>query len=267
MTILRTQRGLRQLIVVTTMVMPVFSQGQQLKVEKIVASSVQANQKDFQAAPFYNWKERERTPKGSKTSQVMMIDGTPYYRVIALNGKPLPPEAEAEERKKQAQAVTERSAETAEQKRKRLEKYEKERQHEAEMMAQLTKAFTFTLIGRQKLRGFDVWALSATPCKDYHPPNMEAQVLTGMRGQLWIDQRTFQWVKVVAEVIHPVSIGGFLARVDPGTRFELEKAPVGNGIWLPSHFAMKSDAKVLHMFSHASQEDETYFDYQRISGK
>ena len=88
-----------------------------------------------------------------------------------------------------------------------------------------------------------------------------------MVGQLWIDQKTFQWVKVVAEVVHPVSIGGFLARVDPGTRFELDKAPVGNGIWLPSHFSMKSDAKVLHMFSHDSQEDVTYFDYKKLAGK
>jgi hypothetical protein len=96
---------------------------------------------------------------------------------------------------------------------------------------------------------------------------MEAQVLTGMRGQLWIDQKTFQWVKVVAEVVHPVSIGGFLARVEPGTRFELEEAPVGDGIWLPSHFSEKSDAKVLHVFNHASQDDETYFDYQKVSGK
>src|SRR4051794_1232995 len=267
MTILQTKRGLRQLALITTMAVPALSQGPPPSVEKIVANSVQANQKDFQAAPSYNWKERERTATGSKTSQVTMIDGTPYYRVIAVNGKPLSSSEEAEENKKQAQAVAERTAETAEQKRKRIEKFDQERHHEGEMMAQLTKAFTFTLIGRQKLRGFEVWALNAVPCKDYHPPNMEAQVLTGMRGQLWIDQKTFQWVKVVAEVVHPVSIGGFLARVDPGTRFELDKAPVGNGIWLPSHFSMKSDAKVLHMFSHASQEDVTYFGYQKLAGK
>jgi hypothetical protein len=95
---------------------------------------------------------------------------------------------------------------------------------------------------------------------------MHAQVLPGMQGQLWIDQKTYQWVKVTAEVIHPVSIEGFLAQVEPGTRFELEKSPVDGGTWQITHFAMKSEAKVLFLFSHNSQENSTYFDYQRISG-
>ncbi|MFL6414960.1 MAG: hypothetical protein ACJ74Y_04750 [Bryobacteraceae bacterium] len=247
--------------------MPVSSLAQGLSVEKIVANSVAANQRDFHAAIYYNRKEHERTPKGSKTSQMTMIEGSPYYRLIAENGKPLSPAAAAQEKKKEEQAIAARKAETAEQRRNRIDEFEKDRRRDADMMAQLTKAFTFTLIGKQKLRGFNVWALKATPCKDYKPPNMETEVLTGMRGQLFIDQKTFQWVKVVAEVVHPVSIGGFLAQVQPGTRFELENAPVGGGIWLASHFAMKSDAKVLHVFDHSSQEDDTYFDYQKIATK
>jgi hypothetical protein len=246
---------------------PPVLRAQHLSVEKIIANSVAANQKDFQAATHYNWKERERTLKGFKTSQMTVIDGTPYYRLIAVNGKPLSRSQQEQEKKKEQQATAQRAAENPQQRRDRIAKFEKERRRDAEMMAQLTKAFTFTLIGQQKLRGFDVWALKAMPCKDYHPPNMETEVLTGMRGQLWIDQKTFQWVKVVAEVVHPVSIGGFLARVEPGTRFELENAPVPGGVWLASHFSMKSDAKVLHMFNHSSQEEDTYFDYQKIAGK
>ena len=87
-----------------------------------------------------------------------------------------------------------------------------------------------------------------------------------MQGELWIDQKTYQWVKITAEVIHPVSIEGFLAQVEPGTRFELEKSPVGNGIWQTTHFSMHSNAKILHVFGHASYEEESYSDYQRIGG-
>jgi hypothetical protein len=47
-----------------------------------------------------------------------------------------------------------------------------------------------------------------------------------MQGKLWIDKDSFQWVKVEAQVMHPVSIEGFLAKVEPGTHFELEKEPV-----------------------------------------
>lgn len=242
---------------------PSLVSAQQLSVAQIIENSVKANRRDFEAATSYDCKERDRTPKGSKTSLVTMIDGTPYYRLLAMNGKPLSPAQDAEEKKKQEQAVAARKSESPEQRRKRLEKFEKDRRRDAEMMAQLTKAFNFTLAGRQKLRGFDVWALKATPRSDYRPPNMETEVLAGMRGELWIDQKTFQWVKVTAQVVRPVSIGGLLAQVQPGTQFELEKTPVSDGIWLPSHFSMKSDARILHLFNHGSQEDETYFDYRK----
>ena len=34
-------------------------------------------------------------------------------------------------------------------------------------------------------------------------------------------------------------------------------------IWLPKHFAMKASAKVLMLFNHNQQEDETYFNYHK----
>ena len=84
-----------------------------------------------------------------------------------------------------------------------------------------------------------------------------------MEGELWIDQKSSQWVRVRAKVIRPASIEGFLAQVQPGTRFELDKKPVGNDVWVPSHFAMSSQAKVLYLINHSSSDDETYFDYVR----
>ncbi|MGB8864986.1 MAG: hypothetical protein WCC71_12885, partial [Candidatus Sulfotelmatobacter sp.] len=55
--------------------------------------------------------------------------------------------------------------------------------------------------------------------------------------------------------------GGFLAQVEPGTHFELQKMPVADGVWLPKHFAMRSQAKVLFFFTRKSQADETYYGY------
>ena len=235
-------------------------------VQTIIQKSVEANQRDFEAAPHFNNKERDRDPdgKGSKTYQITMIEGSPYQRLIEVNRKPLSAAQNAEEMKKQQQAAAQRRAESPDQRKKRISDYETGRQRDHAMMEQLTKAFNFQLLGTRKLRGFTVWQLKATPKPGYNPPNMHAQVLTGMQGELWIDQKTYQWVKVTAQVIHPVSIAGFLAQVEPGTRFELEKSPVEGDIWQISHFSMKSQAKVLFVFSHNSQQDSTYFDYQRV---
>jgi DNA-binding protein H-NS len=234
-------------------------------VKAIVAKSVEANNADFKAAPQYCYRERDKTPDSDKTHDVYMIAGSPYERLVAVNGKPISTEEAAKEQQKLEQARRERKAESPQQRRERVAKYEKDRQRDNAMMDQLTKAFTFKLMGQRKARGFTVYVLKATPRAGYKPPNMETQVLTGMQGEMWIDTKTYKWVRVTAQVIHPVSIEGFLAEVEPGTQFELEKMPVGNGIWMASHFAMKSHAKVLYMFNRASQEDDTFSNYRKTS--
>ncbi len=201
---------------------------------------------------------------GSKTYDVTMIYGSPYRRLIAMNGEPLSPEDSAKEQHKLEQVTAQRRAESAEQRQNRIAKYQKDRRRDHLMMEQLTEAFDFKLIGERVIAPHDVYVLRATPRKGYKPPNMETQVLPAMRGELWIDTKTFQWVKVTAQVTRPASIEGFLAQVQPGTRFELEKMPVDEGIWLPKHFAMRSNAKILFMFNRSDQEDNTFFNYRKI---
>ena len=232
--------------------------------DAIIQRSVAANEADWKAAHEYDYVERDRQKSGgTKTSQERMILGSPYERLVAENGKPLPPEQQAQGQKDLETTLEERQKESRQQRRERIAKYEKERESDHLLMEQLTKALDFKLVGEQKLGPYEVYVLKATPRPGYEPPNNEARVLTGMEGKLWIDERTFQWVKVEATVIRPVSIEGFLAEVEPGTHFELEKAPVADGIWLPKHFAMKSQAKVLFLFTRKSQADETYSDYHK----
>lgn len=237
--------------------------GQQLSVQEIVNKSVEVNHADFEAATRFNWVETDGNAKGAKTSRVTMLYGTPYYRLIALNGEPVSPLMQAQQASKEQQVTTARRAESAEQRRERIEKFEKERRRDNAMMQEITKAFDFTMVGLQKDRGYSVYVLKATPRPGYKAPTMETQVLTGMHGELWIEQDGFHWVKVTAQVIHPVSIEGFLAEVEPGTQFELENQPVGDGsTWQVSHFSMRSHARVLHLFTHESSDEETYSEYQ-----
>lgn len=237
-------------------------------VQTIIQRSVEANQRNFKAAPNFNHKERDRTSSGTKTYQITMIEGSPYQRLIAVNGQPLRGERQSEELRKEEQARHDRRSQSESDRRNRIAKYEKDRRRDNLMMQQLTVAFNFTLLGQHKLKGFEVWVLKAIPRPGYQPPNMETQVLPGMQGELWIDQQSYQWVKVTARVIHPVSIEGFLAQVEPGTHFELENEPIGHGdVWQASHFAMRSQAKVLFLINRSSQADETYFDYQPVNEK
>ncbi len=235
-------------------------------VDTIIRRSVEAGNIDWEAAPQYDRFERDRLNDGStRTYEVMMILGSEYARLVAVNGQPLPPEGQAIEQQKLEQAVAQRQNESREQRAQRIAMYEKDRNRENVLMQQLTIAFDFKLLGEQKLDAYDVYVLQATPRRHYQPPNTEARVFTGMRGMLWIDKKTYQWVKVEAEVVHPVFILGFLAKVELGTRFELEKMPVDGYVWLPSHFSMKARSKILALFNHKTQDDEIYFDYHKAS--
>ncbi len=250
-----------QVILVAILAAASFAQSD---VDTIIQRSVEANAADWKVAPDYDYIERDRQQGGgTKTYEELMILGSPYERLIAVNGKPLSRERQTQEQQKLETTLVVRQKESQQEKQQRIAKYEKEREGDHLMMEQLTKALDFRLAGEQKLGAQDVYVLKATPHPGYEPPNNEAKVLTGMEGKLWIDKQTFQWLKVEATVIRPVSIGGFIAEVEPGTHFELEKMPVGGNIWLPKHFAMKSQAKIFFLFTRKSQADEVYYGYHK----
>jgi len=98
----------------------------------------------------------------------------------------------------------------------------------------------------------------------YVPRDRDAKVLTGMKGMLWVCKETYQWVKVEAEVTRPVNFYGFLAKVGPGTRFELEQEPVADGLWMPKHFSTRVYAMALGFINQNSTDDETYRDYRPL---
>jgi len=235
-------------------------------VASIVEKSAETNNKDFRAESQFNYKQTEKLATGTRTTEVTMIDGSPYSRLVAVNGEPLSAQQAAVEAKKQAAAVKLRQGQSASARQARIAKYQRGQQRDNLMISQLSKAFNFTVEREDKLDGFDVWVLKATPRAGYKPPTMQAQVLPGMQGELWIDKKTYEWVKVVAQVIRPVSIDGVLALVEPGTEFEIEKKPVADGIWQVTHFSSRASAKVLHLFSHKEQDEVTFFDFQPAKG-
>jgi hypothetical protein len=130
------------------------------------------------------------------------------------------------------------------------------------MFTEMTKAFDLQLRGEETVAGRHCYVLVATPKPSYVPRSRETQVLKGMRGTMWVDAQQYQWVKVHAEVFRPVSFGLFFASVKPGTEFTLEQKPFAGGLWLPSHFSMKVNARVV-LWSRQSSDDETYSNYHR----
>jgi hypothetical protein len=232
-------------------------------VQTIVERSVAAENADWAAQPGYNFMQTERDDDGpANTYRVMMILGSRYRELTAVNGQPLSQAAQAQQKQVLQQEIARRQRETPDQRAQRIAAYRKNRDQEHTMLLQMAKAFNFHEAGEQEIDGHKAWVLDATPRAGYQPPNQRAKVLTGMRGRLWIAKDGYHWLKVRAQVVQPVHFIGFLASVGPGTWFEMEKAPAGNGVWLPVHFAMNVQAKILGLFPHNSKEDDRFWDYK-----
>jgi hypothetical protein len=233
-------------------------------VEDIIRQSVQAIHEDWAKAPGFDFCEIDQNGKSSRTYQVLMISGSPYSRLVAVNGNALSPEIQEEEAERLTAIKQQRGQETPEAHRRRVAQYERERRRDQQLLEELTNAMEFTLVGSETVDSYKTYVLDATPRRGYAPKSVITAVLTGMRGKLWVDQASFRWVKVKAEVVHPVTIEGFLARVEPGTEFELLEMPVDDrsGLWLASHFAMQARARILWLFPKSSMQDETYFHYK-----
>jgi hypothetical protein len=230
-------------------------------VNAIISQSVEATRHDWDLEPQYQCFERDRVRHGNETYKDIMIDGSPYQILVKINDQPLSPDKQAAEQRKLQETISKRNAESPAEKQQRIEKYKKQLKTEHNLIAEMIKAFDFRFTGEQNLNGFRVYVLVAEPRPGYQPTSAETEVLKGMKGRLWIDKKTHQWVKVQGEVMHPVTIYGFVAQVEPGTEFELEQMPVGNDVWLPKHFGMQARVNVLYLFGHHKADDQTYFDY------
>jgi hypothetical protein len=231
---------------------------------EIVRRSVEANRKDWKQLPDYDYFVREREGGGSKTYLSRMILGSRYNQLVAVNDQALSPEAAAREKQRYENEVSAREKESPERRQQRVERFQKDIERDRFFMAQLAEAFDFTMVKTDRIAGRPVYVLAAKPRRGYHPPNDQAKALTGMQGTMWIDGADFHWVKVEAKVVRPVSIEGFLARIEPGTHFELDQIRIAEGLWLPSRFLMESRAKIFLLFSRSNKEEETYSGYRRV---
>ena len=240
-------------------------------VSDIVRKSIAANTADWRAQPEYSHRELDVKTKGSsnggtrveqsRTYEVTMIEGSPYYRLIAINNEPLSRAQEQQERTKLSREIRHRQDESASDRQTRIDKYQNERSEEHLLMQQMVSAFEFRYAGEQQVEGADCYVLDAIPNPDYRPSVERARVLTGMKGRLWIDKAHFHWAKVEAEVTKPVQFALFIAKVKPGTRFELDQAPVGD-VWLPKSFTESVNATVLGFYGMHSTDEEHYSDYR-----
>lgn len=235
---------------------------------ELMSRAVKVTEANWIQAPGYSFTRSDVKTKHDAAPvrnryEVLMIEGSPYLKLIAQDGQPLSgTQAEAQEQSYQRE-ISRRQHESPRERRKRIEKFTADRNRDHALLMELCDAFDYTVAGEESLGGRDVWVLHGTPKRDYVPKNREGKVLAGMEVTFWIDKQTYQWPRIEAEVKTPVSFYGAIGKVDPGTRFLLEQEPVSKDLWLPKHFQVHVIATALGFINEDSSSEETYTNYRQ----
>lgn len=241
---------------------------------EIVRRSLEASEQNWKIARNYTFlqrtEERRMDAEGRvkskevKTYDITLLEGSPYIRLVARDDHPLPPSEEKKEQDKLQKSIAERLKETPAQRERRVSEYDKRRTRQQDAMREVGNAFDFRILATDRVDGHDVWVLQATPRPGYQPRSRDAKILPHVRGKLWIDQKSFHWAKLEAEVITPVSWGLFLVRLDSGARLHFDMTRVNDEVWLPQRISISASARIGLFKKLRVEEDTTYKNYRKF---
>ena len=129
----------RSIALLSLLLPPACGSGQMTaaQTQQIVRRSAQATHSDWERAPGFDFCELDKTKTGSRTSAVLMIEGSPYYRLVQVDGDDLSPEQEAGEQKRLAATIEQRQREISAVRAKWIAQYQKERHRDQELIEQL----------------------------------------------------------------------------------------------------------------------------------
>ena len=202
--------------------------------------------------------------KKTETEEIVFLYDQPYAHLVKRNDQPL---SDAEARKveqKLNDTMEKRSHESPEERRKRLADFDKRHREEHEFLLEVPEAYDFRIVGEQTIHGRSAYVLVGEPRADFRPTLNAARVLPKLRPKLWIDKDGFEWLRLEAEVIDTITWGGFLLRLHPGSRIELEQTLVNNEVWLPVRAHFSFDARVALFKAIRLEVDAAFSDYKKF---
>jgi hypothetical protein len=200
----------------------------------------------------------------TETREIMVLDGEFVERVVARDDKPLPPRDAQKEEERINKWLEKRKNESADEKKDRLAKEEKDREQTREFEREIADAYHFKLLPDQDIDGRAAYVLDADPRPDFKPKTRDARILPNFKFRAWVDKDECQLIKLDASVIDTVSVGWFVARLNPGSRFVLVQTRVNDEVWLASHIDLRLEARVLLLKGFNERLEFAYSNYQKF---
>ncbi len=178
-------------------------------------------------------------------------------RMVAINGKPLSPDAEKAEMDR-----LDTLAAHPEMQERRRKNEQKDSDRVTHLLSLLPDAFLYKFEGMTPCASGQCYRLSFTPNPQFNPPDLESNIFHGIAGEVWVDEKQERLVRLDAKFIADVDFGfGLIGRLNKGGTVLLEQSNVGGNDWELTGLKIHVNGKALlvRSFSYQVNEDGSHF--------
>ncbi|HET9086057.1 MAG TPA: hypothetical protein VFN53_00885 [Acidobacteriaceae bacterium] len=210
--------------------------------------------------PLLRYRLRKVTAKTDTTKEIVeTLDGG-VARLIAEQNHPLTPEQERVEFDR-LHALGGDPAIQAHRKRREA----RDAAQLAEMMRLLPVAFLYRYAGAQSTPWGPAIRLIFEPNPKFSPPDLESRILTGIRGEVWIDPSDKRVAQISGELFRHVDYGwGLLGVLDPGGHIAIVQRKTSVAGWQMSHLTLDLQGRAVLLKKVQVHVDETAWKYHLV---
>jgi hypothetical protein len=207
-----------------------------------------------------------------RTFEVYPADrpGRTYKRLIAIAGKPLPPEElarrDAEHARNLELAAARERAETPAARARRQDKEAEERRRHQALLADAFAVFLPARAHRDTIDGHPVLAIDITPKQDAAVTTREGHWMKRFAGRMWVAETDYQIAKLDMRALEDITIGwGVVGRLHAGSRMSLTRRRVED-VWLPATTTYEASGRTLLFRPFAFEVTTIYSGHRRKNG-
>jgi Skp family chaperone for outer membrane proteins len=233
-------------------------------VRRAVQNEVGSNQGS--AGRHFMFKDMKKTPQSSETKLLVETQDATAGLLVMQDGRPL-----TQQERQAEEARLQNYVQNSQELRKKRKQEKEDAEHTERILRALPDAFLYEHDGTQQGReglgapGDELLQLNFRPNPDYNPPSHVEQVLTGMHGHVLIDIKQERIAEIDGTLQKEVGFGwGILGHLDPGGRFFVQQADVGDHQWELTHVELSFTGKVLFVKKLSIHSSDTFSDFQPV---
>jgi len=203
---------------------------------------------------------RKKTRNTDTTKEIVETRQGGVARLVAIDNKPLTAARTQAELERLHNLASDPAAQLH-----RLHSEERDAARIAALMRLLPDAFLNQFGGSVKTPSGAAIRLTFTPNPHFSPPSFESRVLTGIRGEIWIDPTDLRVVRIEGHLFREVDYGwGILGTLYPGGSIGLVQVKTPEDGWHLSHLILNMTGKELMLKPLRVMIEETATDYHPV---